>query len=150
MRLGYCALGTRGVAQVYFDDIPQGEPLDMRKSLDDVSIMGSAFSEKSYTSMTDEEKAEDQKTLKNKGYYRAPWGMYHSDGNVINDFTMNARTYRRVLCEQYIDNTQEHYLRLQCISESTTGNNFEMQLDYIELVPKSVYDVPEGEMEDDL
>ena len=148
VRLGYHALGTRGVAQVYFDDIPQGSPLDMRVFLSDESILGNAFYEKSYASMTDEEKAEDQKTLKNKGYYRAPWGMYHSDGSVINDFTKNAATYRRVLCEQYIDNTQEHYLRLQCLPGEYQF--LEMQLDYIELVPKSVYDVPEGEMEDDL
>lgn len=151
VRLGYCALGTRGVAQIYFDDIPQGIPLDMRVYLDDERIMGTDFSEVSYTSMTDEEKAEDQKALKNKGYYRGAYGGYHSDGNVINEFVTNARTHRRVLCQTYIDNTQDHYLRIRCASKSKTGNNNEFMIDYLELVPKSVYGVvDDGEIEDDL
>ena len=66
VRLGFCALDTRGIAQIYFDGIPQGIPLDMRIYLDDERVMGTDFSEISYTSMTDEEKAEDQKALKNK------------------------------------------------------------------------------------
>ncbi len=149
VRLGYCVSGTRGVAQVYFDDIPQGSPLDMCVLLTDESILGSAFYDNPYTSMTDEEKAKEQKLLKDKGFYRAPFGSYHSDGSVINDFVANYRTIRRVLCETYIDNTKEHYLRLQCLPGEYQGI-LEMQLDYIELVPKSVYDVTEGEMEDDL
>src|SRR5574344_47878 len=43
IRLGFCALDTRGVAQIYFDNKPQGIPLDMRKRLDDASILGSNF-----------------------------------------------------------------------------------------------------------
>ena len=149
VRLGYCVSDTRGVAQVYFDEIPQGSPLDMCVLLADESILGSAFYDNPYTSMTDEEKAKEQKLLKDKGFYRAPFGSYYSDGNVINDFVDNYRTIRRVLCETYIDNTKEHYLRLQCLPGEYQGI-LGMQLDYIELVPKSVYDVPEGEMEDDL
>jgi len=151
VRLGFCALGTRGIAQIYYDNIPQGIPLDMRIFLDDERIMGTDFSEISYTSMTDEEKAEDQKALKNKGYYRGAYGGYHSDGNVINEFVTNPRTHRRVLCQTYIDNTQDHYLRIRCASKSKTGNNNEFMIDYLELVPKSVYGVvDEGEIEDDL
>lgn len=97
--------------------------------------------------MTDEEIIAEQKLLKAKGYYRAPWSAYFTTGNSINHFTTNANTYRRVVCQTYIDNTQEHYLRIQCVSEKGAK---EFSLDYIELVPKSFYDVPEGEMEDDL
>lgn len=151
IRMGYCALGTRGVAQIYFDDVPQGIPLDMRKYLDDETIMGTDFSEIAYTSMTDEEKAEDQKALKNKGYYRGAYGGYHSDGNVVNEFVTNARTHRRILCQTYIDNTKDHYLRIRCATKSKTGNNNEFMMDYLELVPKSVYGVvDDGEIEDDL
>ncbi len=151
VRLGYCALGTRGVAQIYFDDVPQGIPLDMRKFLNDESIMGAEFDSKNYTAMSDEEKAEDQKALKNKGYYRGAYGGFHSDGSVKNEFVGNPRTHRRVLCQTYIDNTKDHYLRIRCASKSKTGNNNEFMLDYLELVPKSVYGViDEGEIEDDL
>ncbi|MBR6605511.1 MAG: fasciclin domain-containing protein [Prevotella sp.] len=151
IRLGFCALDTRGVAQIYFDGKPQGIPIDMRKRLDHESVIGSTFSDKDYTKMTDEEKAQDQKILKNKGYYRGAFGGYHSDGNVKNEFVTNPRTYRRVLCQVNIDANKDHYLRIRCTSSSKLGNNNEFMLDYLELVPKSVYGVAAaGEMEDDL
>ena len=40
IRLGFCALDTRGVAQIYFDGKPQGIPVDMRKRLSDETILG--------------------------------------------------------------------------------------------------------------
>lgn len=151
IRLGFCALDTRGVAQIYFDGKPQGIPIDMRKRLDHESIMGTAFSQKDYTKMTDEEKAEDQKILKNKGCYRGAYGGYHTDGSAINEFVTNPRTYRKVLCQVHIDANKDHYLRIRCTSTSKLGNNNEFMLDYLELVPKSVYGVAAaGEMEDDL
>lgn len=151
VRLGFCALTTRGVAQIYFDNKPQGIPLDMRKFLDNESIMGSTFGVKNYLDMTDEEKAEDQKALKNKGYYRGPVGGYHTDGSAINEFCENPRTCRIVLCQVHIDPKTDHYLRIRCTSSSKLGNNNEFMLDYLELVPKSVYGVTgEGKMEDDL
>jgi len=151
IRLGYCALDTRGVAQIYFDDIPQGIPLDMRKGLYHESIMGESFNEITYTAMTEEEKAEDQKALKNKGYYRGAYGGYMTDGNVQNEFVTNGDTHRRVLTQTYIDNTKDHYLRIRCASKSKTGNNNEFMIDYLELVPKSIYGVvDDGKLEDDL
>lgn len=158
IRLGFCARPNAGIAQVYFNGVPQGEPIDLQLYLDDESILGvndrgQANFNYDYQYMTTEEKIAEQKLLKEKGYYRAPWSMYHTSGNSINHFSTNQRTYRRVLCEEcYIDNTKEHYLRLQCVSESKLGNYNELQLDYIELVPKSVYNASElgGEMEDDL
>ncbi|MBR4846424.1 MAG: fasciclin, partial [Bacteroidaceae bacterium] len=151
VRLGYCALDTRGVAQIYFDDVPQGIPLDMRKGLYHESIMGTAFNEKSYTDMTDEEKAEDQKALKNKGYYRGAYGACNTDGNSFGEFVTNGDTHRRVLCQTFIDNTKDHYLRIRCASKSKTGNNNEFMIDYLELVPKSIYGVvDDGKIEDDL
>lgn len=62
IRLGFCALKTRGVAQVYFDNRPQGIPLDMRKFLDDASILGSKFTT-DWAKLSSEEKAEDQEDL---------------------------------------------------------------------------------------
>lgn len=151
VRLGFCALATRGVAQIYFDNIPQGIPLDMRRFLDSDYFMGSEFS-LSYPSLSDEAKLEDQKALKNKGVYRGPYGGYHTDGNVIKEFVNNQRTYRLVLCQTNIDNTRDHYLRIRCTTKGKQGsNNNEFMMDYLELVPKSVYGVSNtGEMEDDL
>ena len=79
IRLGYAAEETRGVAQIYFDGVPQGIPLDMTKNLTDASLLGSEW-RSDYESMTDEEKAADYKNLKNKGYYRGAMGGYCFQG----------------------------------------------------------------------
>ena len=56
-----------------------------------------------------------------------------------------------MLAQTYFDNTKDHFLRIRCASKSKVGNNNELMLDYLELVPKSVYGiVDDGEIEDDL
>ena len=104
-----------------------------------------------YNAMTDEEKAEEQKLLKNLGAYRAPRSLFHFDASNKNYFVGNERTYRRILCQAYMDATKDHYIRFRVASDGKQGNNNEFMLDYLELVPKSVYGVDgDGEMEDDL
>lgn len=151
IRLGFCALDTRGVAQIYFDGKPQGIPVDMRKRLSDETILGDQFGTKKWADMTDEEKAEDQKMLKNLGYYRGAYGGYHSSGSTINEFVDNQRTYRLVLCTVHINPKKDHYIRVRCTSSSKLGNNNEFMMDYLEIVPKSVYGISSsGAMETDL
>ena len=147
IRLGYYVTDTRGVAQIYLDGEKQGEPIDLRISLDDESLLGSSFHEKDYYDLTIEEKVAEQKFLKEKGFYRGPAGVYYGFGRY--QFENLANTPRRVLCQTYMDSSVEHTLRIQ-YTLSITGYNTEFMLDYIELVPKSVYNVPEGEMESDL
>ena len=154
IRLGYAAMeGLRGIAQVYFDDVPQGIPLDMNKDLRDASILGDDYTKKgNYTSMTDEEKQEDRKVLKNLGYYRGANGAFHTgDGGTTKSYFSNEyATIRIVLCTVHIKPDTDHYLRLRAVS-SKSGNDNEAMLDYIEIVPKSVYGVTdEGAQEDDL
>ena len=132
IRLGFCALDTRGVAQIYFDGKPQGIPVDMRKRLSDETILGDQFGTNKWADMTDEEKAEDQKMLKN-------------------EFVDNPRTYRLVLCTVHINPKKDHYIRVRCTSSSKLGNNNEFMMDYLEIVPKSVYGISSsGAMETDL
>lgn len=151
IRLGFCALDTRGVAQIYFDGKPQGIPVDMRKRLSDETILGDQFGTKKWADMTDEEKAEDQKMLKNLGYYRGAYGGYHSSGSTINEFVDNPRTYRLVLCTVHINPKKDHYIRVRCTSSSKLGNNNEFMMDYLDIVPKSVYGISSsGAMETDL
>ena len=154
-RLGFCAIETRGVMQVYFDGVPQGIPLDMTKYLNSDLYIGDRYeideTPAKYDQMTAEEKAEEQKLLKNLGAYRAPRSIFHFDRSNKNYFVGNERTYRRILCQTYMDATKDHYIRFRVASDGKQGNNNEFMLDYLELVPKSVYGVDsEGEMEDDL
>lgn len=156
LRLGFCALKTRGVMQTYFDGIAQGIPLDMRKELNDDYYIGSRFQNdetpKNYDDHSEEDKADEQKVLKNLGAYRAPRSIYHFNSSGTKYyFVGNQRTYRRILCQTYIDKDTDHYLRFRVASNGKQGNNNEFMLDYLEIVPKSVYSVDgDGEMEDDL
>ena len=155
VRLGFCAIETRGVMQVYFDGVPQGIPLDMTKFLNSDLYIGDRFeideSLAKYDQMTDEEKAEEQKLLKNLGAYRGPRSIFHFGMSSKGYFAGNERTYRRIMCQTYIDATKDHYIRFRVASDGKQGNNNEFMLDFLELVPKSVYGVDsEGEMEDDL
>ena len=157
LRLGFCAIETRGVMQVYFDGVPQGIPLDMTKYLDSELYLGDRFvtdeTLNDYNKMSDEEKAEEQKLLRNLGAYRDGRAQYHfaSGASSKNYFLGNNRTYRRILCQTNIDATQDHYLRFRVASDGKQGNNNEFMLDFFEMVPKSIYGVDgDGEMENDL
>lgn len=157
VRLGFCALGTRGVMQTYFDGVPQGIPLDMTKNLNSDLYIGDAFgstdegSVSDYDSKSDEDKAQEQKLMKNLGAYRAPRSIFHFSTSAKYFFVKNPRTYRRILCQVRIDATKDHYLRFRVASDGKQGNNNEFMLDYLELVPKSVYGVDgAGDLEDDL
>jgi len=161
LRLGFCALETRGVMQVYFGEdpknlTPQGIPLDMTKLLNSELYIGDRFVDDEslgdYKKMNDEEKAEEQKLMKNLGAYRDGRSQYHfnTSGNKYY-FLGNPRTYRRILCQTNIDATKDYYLRFRVASDGKQGNNNEFMLDFFEMVPRSVYAVDgESDMEDDL
>ena len=156
MRLGYCAIETRGVMQSYFDGVPQGIPVDMTKFLNSETYLGDRYvideSLGDYKKKTDEEKAEEQKTLKNLGVYRDGRSMYHfGSGGNKSYFLGNERTHRKIVYQGYIDATKPHYVRFRVASDGKQGNNNEFMFDFWEMVPKSVYGIDgDGEMEDDL
>jgi len=146
IRLGYAQEPTRGIAQVYFDGKPQGIPLDMTVTLDDASILGTDWVS-DYTTLSTEDLAADQKALKNKGYYRGAAGGYRLSGSTHVYFARQTNTFRRVLCTVHLDPNEDHFLRIRSVS-SKMGNDNEFMLDYLELVPKSIYGVTdEGEIE---
>lgn len=150
VRMGYAQEPTRGIAQIYFDGKPQGIPLDMTIGLNDASILGSLWVS-DYTTMTTEELSDDQKVLKNKGYYRGAAGGYRyngAGGTTTTVFATQTQTFRIVLCTVHMDPNQDHFLRIRSVS-TKMGNDNEFMLDYLELVPKSIYGVTdEGQIED--
>ena len=156
LRLGFCSIETRGIMQLYFDDEPQGIPLDMRKFLNSDLYISDRFetdeSLAKYQAMSDEDRAAEQKVLRNLGAYRAGRSTYHfNTSGTKYFFTGNERTYRKVLFQGNIDATKDHYVRFRVASNGKKGNNNEFMLDYFEMVPKSVYGIDgEDEMEDDL
>ena len=155
VRLGYTQQDTRGVAQIYIDGVPQGIPLDMTIKLDDDYYIGEDFISDLdvYDGMTAEEKSEYYKTLKNLGVYPHPRSLYCDNGG------QGSRAYnitynigiRRIISQSFLDSNKDHFMRFRVASDGKQGNNNEFALDFIELVPKSVYGVDgDGDMEDDL
>ena len=165
LRLGFCAIPRRGIMQTYFDGEPQGLPLDMTKFLNSDLYISDRFVDderlNNYKDMSDEDRAAEQKLLRNLGAYRGGRSIYHfapnaspTDPNFRSYFAGNPRTYRKILFQGYIDATKDHYIRFRVGSGNTdAGQDNEFMLDYFEMVPKSVYGIggdSENEMEDDL
>lgn len=133
IRLAYVASEERGVVQVYFNDVPYGEPIDMRRGpWNDVDLS-------TYDMNNEEDNQALDKTLRNLGYMLGPDSYGKPYGG---NFRVNAPEHiRRILItDAYFAEGQENWLRFQQLQEDA-----EWSFDYIELCPKSVYDSPEGE-----
>ena len=155
VRLGFTAQDSRGVAQIYVDGVPQGIPLDMTKRMNSDYYIGDDFIDDidKYDGLSKEEKAEYIKSMRNLGVFTHPRSLYCDNGgsgnwgyNTVYDIGM-----RKIISQTYLDSSKDHYMRIRVASDGKQGNNNEFALDFIELVPKSVYGVDgDGEMEDDL
>lgn len=155
VRLGFTAQDSRGVAQVYVDGIPQGIPLDMTYRMNSDFYIGDDFIDNidDYDAMSAEEKAEYIKSMKNLGVYTHPRSLYCDNGgsgnrgwNIVYDIGI-----RKIISQSFLDSTKDHYMRIRVASDGKQGLNNEFALDFLELVPKSVYGTDgDGESEDDL
>ena len=165
IRLGFAPMNVvndgadwRGQVQIYFDDTAQGIPLDFSKTLAEVyGISASDWSAIIYEDIRkdDEKRQEDFKILKNKGYYRGPHSVFNSSNGLIsgkyNTFSQMRNTARKVLCTVKIEAGKTHTLRIKNVSQGLTAKTKEAMLDYLELVPKSIYGITDGDSaEDDL
>lgn len=138
---------TRGVAQIYFDGRPQGIPIDMRLAITDASIGGVLPSD---LGNDDVAIMENNQTLKNNGFYRAPRGMFHInassgpnystppayDNRYMNTFDNIRENYRIIICKVDITGNEYHTLRVRSVYSSASGAAF--MLDYLELVPNTI------------
>ena len=153
LRLGYPGMLDRGIAQIYVDGIPQGIPIDMRYRADDARVGGlyngtTGFrnSEESTSGVyTTEQLEENERTMKNNGYYSGPKSCFTgNDGTDApryspNSCTMmynNAYTFRRKVCDVEIKPHTDHKIRIRSVF--TQGNRGCFILDYMELVPISI------------
>lgn len=166
IRLGFCAMATRGIAQFYIDGIPQGIPLDMRNTDDAifaqriggwVSIPGTGTPTGTAKARIDQSK----KDMHNLGWYHGPRSTRYVStgaGSVKDDLQLStnnsgaaseaARNPRKVIFEGYLDGNKQHTMRIRSVMAI---GGAELMLDYLEIVPKSVYGVDsEDAAEDDL
>jgi uncharacterized surface protein with fasciclin (FAS1) repeats len=133
VRCGYLSNGRRGVAQLYFDNVPTGVPLNLNTVATDASI----GYETPHTVTADYEGYENDKMMRNRGYmkgpacYRVPvtgWSTPIGANNARN--ANNA--LRKILGTYTFRTAGTHLLRVQGLS----GGEFMM--DYLEFVPTSV------------
>lgn len=162
IRLGFAAMDNapRGVVEIYFDGESTGIPINMEKLINSPEIYGTAKFP-AYNDIRDnaEERAQDYKILKSKGYYRGPYSIFlNGSGNEESSgtkFATMSTTIRKVLCTvniQASDLKKVHTLRIRNRTPSNADpRHKEGMFDYLEFVPSSVYGIGEnGEIEDDL
>jgi len=138
VRLGYYAMSTRGVVQVYFDKSPCGIPLDLRVNATDPSI---GWVQDTNAGASAADKAED-KALRNRGYMKGGNSMRRYAGGNYYIFRAESTSFRRILITKTFSSNETHYLRFKEVLDNAKA---EFVFDYLELCPKSVYDSPEGE-----
>lgn len=163
IRLGFCLIPTRGIAQFYVDGLPQGIPLDMRGNGGNFSGVWEARVgwRSNYTNLSQDAKEQTRKELANQGWYYGPRGVRNistGGGSVKDDnllsasnsspFCNNNGTVRRLIYTGPLDGNVQHTMRIR--STYAVGGA-ELMFDYLEIVPKSVYGIEgEGKGEDDL
>ncbi len=152
IRLGFAPMSTRGICQFYLDGQPQGIPFDMRDTNLETRIGFFALTSNTYSS---DELEAAKKNMHNMGWYHGPRSVfnYGTEGTVDgtnstrNFFCNNIHTMRYVLCTANLDEDIQHTVRIKSIWAVGTAL---VMIDYLELVPKSVYGVEgEGKAEDD-
>ena len=160
LRLGFAPMSKsdgaeRGQVQIYVDDVAQGIPLNMEERLNAASIYSGTYTE-DYDKIRDDKdkRTEDFKILKNKGYYRGPYSVFNSSNGKISGiysrFASNIHMARKVLCTLNLKAGETHTIRIKNVSAVLPGQK-EAMLDYLEIVPKSIYGVSDGDnAEDDL
>lgn len=153
LRLGYCALPSRGTAQIYVDGVAQGLPVDMTYGPSD-SRVGGLYNgwrgwrnkdENSSGMYTTEELEENARVMRNNGYYSGAKSVYYNnDGttepryNASICFTHYNQNdlMRRKICNVNIQPNRHHSVRIRSVVSSATNASF--SLDYMELVPISI------------
>lgn len=137
VRLGYVAMGQRGIAQIYFgteDQFkinrlePVGIPLNLTTTGTDPKVGWIAD-----TGDTETDNRNDR-AMHNRGYMKGPDSNYSSTSNWI---AREVNVMLRLIMTQRYLSEEPHYVRFRSVTENLTA---EFMLDYIEFCPKSVYD----------
>jgi hypothetical protein len=126
IRFGYTATGGRGVAQLYFDGVPTGIPLDMRIEADNPKVGWVADAN------TDDNGIENDKMMRNRGYMKGTSVSYVYNGSDIE--RREKSCLRMIIATITFDDYRPHTLRAKSVEERTDR---EFQIDYLDFVPTS-------------
>jgi hypothetical protein len=142
IRYGLNVNNNRGMAQIYIGDNPNnlpaiGIPLDLR--MRDVTVTGwVADSELGLTNGDAIE--ENDKAMRNNGYMKGPKYFYDDASHSGRD---RSNCLRRIIYTGQLEAGKTYYMRFKSVLKTTGAEFF---FDYLELVPKSIYN---GEVAED-
>lgn len=144
IRLGFADMPSRGICQFYLDGEEQGTPFDMR---DGGFVARTGWFD--LASKTGAERESAKKNMHNMGWYHGPRSVFSlvGEGNLDGSnaarsyFSSNSHTVRYVLCTAHLDENIQHTMRIKSI---WAQDGALVMIDYLELVPKSVFSVDEG------
>jgi hypothetical protein len=129
VRFGYQPTGNRGAAQLYWDGVPTGIPLDLRLLADDPKVGYVTPGEDE----EDPEGFENDKMMRNRGYMKAPACF-----KVINTAwysgvaRMSHSALRRILGIYTFPESGTHTFKVKAVRRG------EFMFDYLEFVPLEV------------
>ena len=140
IRYGVSANGNRGMAQIYIGTNPNnlppvGIPLDLRVEGPSTSVGWVSDTDLG----SDEEIDEKDKAMRNLGYMKGPKYFYPASGISGRDC---RNCLRRIIYTDKFDAGKTYYIRFKSVLQSSA----EFFFDYIEIVPKTVYN---GEVAED-
>lgn len=130
VRFGYQPTGNRGAAQLYWDGVPTGIPLDLRLLASNAKV-GYV---RPGSDPADPEGYENDKMMRNRGYMKAPasFKVIRNDWYDGASARMSDDCLRKVLGIYVFDETTTHKFTVKA---SRSG---EFMLDYLEFVPLEV------------
>lgn len=145
LRLSYRGNRNCGIIQNYYTSVPSGQevertdwkplgiPIDLRFNdlTDDECNVGWVKD----SNLEDEEEIEKlDKSMKNRGWMKGSIAQTTYDGKAHRDVSSMCRI---ILMTEYLKSSMDHYIRIKQILDNKNG---EFLFDFIEWVPKSVYD----------
>lgn len=130
VRFGYLTNGKRGVAQLYFDGVPAGVPLNMNS---DATVSGIGYVEPG-KDPDDPFGFQNDKMMRNRGYMKGPacFKVPQTGWSSGENARMSSRLLRKILGTYTFKKAGNHVLMVKGLS----GGEFMM--DYLEFVPTSV------------
>ena len=130
IRIGYQPMGRRGVAQMYWDGVPTGIPVNFEIDADNPDI-GHVVPG---TDPDDPYGYENDKMMRNRGFMKGPasYKAVDSPWYKASNARTSVRSLRRIVGKYTFTETTRHTLRLKAVEVG------EFMVDYIEIVPIEV------------
>jgi uncharacterized surface protein with fasciclin (FAS1) repeats len=138
LRFIYTQNNQRGITQIYFDNKPVGIPLNLAIMCTDPRVGYVA------DAMTDDNGVENDKAMRNRGFMKAPISYFNLAVGPDAPCRTHQGAARRIIGTYTFNDYEPHYIRFKSVTAATDR---EMILDYVEYVPKSIFNPVSGEPE---